>query len=146
MFSSKFIFFVSVTCKVGMCLGWFLYLVVCPNIVISSNWIGTWSFRCSNCKCCIDLSLTFPVLSCMLKALLESHTNSIARFIFNIKCCSQGIVFSMRPYILPWSQFHEGLWWGWTLILSCLEIKSCHHINFPNDIQMDPTLFACPYI
>ena len=58
---------------IGTNLGWLMYLVVHPNVVRSGRWISTWSVGCSNCKCWMDTHLTFPVLSCMLKALSESH-------------------------------------------------------------------------
>ena len=67
-------------------LAWSIYLVVCPNEVMSgrlvntkhcpnenmsSRLVNTCSAGCSNCKCCIDNHLTFPVLSCTSNTLSE---------------------------------------------------------------------------
>ena len=85
------LFFVSIACKLAMTLEWLMYLVVHQNLVMSGNGVSTWSVECDNCKCCMDVLLTFPVLFCVSKALSESHLHIYSLVLYLISNVVVGV-------------------------------------------------------
>ena len=61
----------TVVLRLGIMLGWLMYLVVCLNDAISGRLVNTCSVEYNNCKCCIDTCLNIPALSCTSNALSE---------------------------------------------------------------------------
>ena len=83
---------VSAECKLGIRLGWLIYLVICPNEVISGGWVSICPVWCNNCNMLYRYPPYFTCVIWHIKPFLRnSSTNSKTGFIPWVKWCYWGM-------------------------------------------------------
>ena len=73
-----------------------MYFAIHIKEVMSGRCINTCSVECINWRCCIDICLNFPVLSCTSNALLYIYL----QIVLSIKGISWGMILLVISYLL----------------------------------------------